>query len=229
MAQTTGAIYLTGETLSTNFPTCPSGQSCPAPIQPGSGGGRDSFLVVLTEATPPTPPTNLRAEDVTSTSLTLRWDAATDNVGVTQYTVYQDGALLGTTDATTLAVSGLSQGTSYRFSVTARDAAGNVSSAGDQLFVDIPDVTAPTAPADLAVVSTTASSVRLVWSPAVDNVAVTGYNIYSGTALVGTTSATAYTVAGLEKNKVYTFTIRAYDAAGNLSPTSSAVTVKIKG
>lgn len=229
VAQTTGALYLTGETLSANFPTCPSGQSCPAPLQPSYGGGRDSFLVVLTESFPPTAPTNLRADDVTGSALTLSWDAATDDIGVVEYTIYQDGALLGTTSATTLAVGGLRQGAIYRFSVSARDAAGNVSPLSAELAVGIPDVTAPVMPGDLAVVSTTASSVRLVWAPATDNVAVTGYNVYNGTTLVDTTSATVYSVTGLEKNKTYIFTVQAYDAAGNLSAASNVVTVKVKG
>ncbi len=64
-----------------------------------------------------------------TSGLTLDWTAATDNVGVTGYKVYQDAveiASLG--NVLTYDVTGLTGGTNYDFYVTALDAAGNESS-----------------------------------------------------------------------------------------------------
>lgn len=87
------------------------------------------------------------------------------------------------------------------------------------------DTTAPTAPAGLAAAGTTATSTNLSWTAATDNVAVTGYNIYNGTTLVTTVTGLTYTVTGLTASTAYTFTVKAKDAAGNLSPASNTASV----
>lgn len=79
------------------------------------------------DATAPTAPTSLTASGTTQTTTNLSWSASTDNVGVTGYEVYQDGNLKTTVTTTTYAVTGLTAGTSYAFSVKAKDAAGNAS------------------------------------------------------------------------------------------------------
>lgn len=80
----------------------------------------------VVDTTAPTAPT-LSASGTTSTSTSLSWSGATDNIGVTGYDVYQDATLLGSTASTTYAVSGLTASTTYTFNVRAKDAAGNVS------------------------------------------------------------------------------------------------------
>jgi bacillolysin len=87
------------------------------------------------------------------------------------------------------------------------------------------DTTAPTAPTSLAAAGTTSSSTNLSWTAATDNVAVTGYNVYNGTTLVTTVTGLTHTVTGLTASTAYTFTVKAKDAAGNLSPASNAVSV----
>ncbi|MBB0233057.1 cellulose binding domain-containing protein, partial [Streptomyces calidiresistens] len=71
------------------------------------------------------------ASDVTSTSVTLGWAAATDNVGVTGYDVVRvsggQRTVVASSTSTSVTVTGLTPGTSYTFAVRARDAAGNVS------------------------------------------------------------------------------------------------------
>lgn len=75
----------------------------------------------------PTVPTNLRSTGATSSSLSLAWNASTDNIAVTGYDVVRNGSTVGSTSATSITISGLTANTSYTFSVRARDAAGNVS------------------------------------------------------------------------------------------------------
>ncbi|RXR20891.1 T9SS type A sorting domain-containing protein [Flavobacterium amnicola] len=87
------------------------------------------------------------------------------------------------------------------------------------------DTTAPSTPASLTASGTTSSSTNLAWTAATDNVGVTGYNVYSGTTLLGTATGTTYTASGLTASTTYSFTVKAKDAAGNLSASSNAVSV----
>lgn len=86
------------------------------------------------------------------------------------------------------------------------------------------DTTAPTAPT-LAASGTTSTSTNLSWSGATDNVAVTGYDVYQGASLIGSTASTSYTVTSLSPSTTYTFSVRAKDAAGNVSSSSNSVNV----
>ncbi|MDX3797496.1 fibronectin type III domain-containing protein [Streptomyces sp. AK04-3B] len=94
---------------------------------PGGGGGTD------TQA--PTAPGGLTSTGRTSSSVSLSWNAATDNVGVTSYDVYRGSAKALTVSGTAATVSGLSPSTGYTFTVKARDAAGNTSAASDSVSV----------------------------------------------------------------------------------------------
>jgi len=86
------------------------------------------------------------------------------------------------------------------------------------------DTTAPTAPT-LSASGTTSASTNLSWSGATDNVAVTGYDVYQGASLIGSTASTSYTVTSLSPSTTYTFSVRAKDAAGNISSSSNSVSV----
>lgn len=83
----------------------------------------------------------------------------------------------------------------------------------------------PSAPADLRLIGKTATSVSLAWSPAADNIGVTGYEVYRDQTLATTTSGTSAIVTGLAPETAYSFTVKAKDAAGNVSPPSAALSV----
>lgn len=85
------------------------------------------------------------------------------------------------------------------------------------------DTAAPTTPANVTVSSVTSSSVTLSWQASTDNVGVTGYDVYQGTALAVSVTGTSATIAGLSPNTTYSFKVIAKDAAGNLSPASATV------
>ncbi|WP_333768414.1 GH12 family glycosyl hydrolase domain-containing protein [Streptomyces sp. IBSBF 2435] len=86
----------------------------------------------------PTAPGGLTGTAATATSAALSWSAATDNVGVTAYDVYRNGALAGTTAGTSFTDSGLTASTAYSYTVKARDAAGNTSPASAPVTVTTP-------------------------------------------------------------------------------------------
>ncbi|MGW0945488.1 fibronectin type III domain-containing protein [Streptomyces sp. NPDC002623] len=94
---------------------------------PGGGGGSD------TQA--PTAPGTLTSTGKTSSSVSLSWNASTDNVGVTAYDVYRGSTNVLTVSGTSATVSGLSASTAYTFTVKARDAAGNTSAASNSVSV----------------------------------------------------------------------------------------------
>jgi hypothetical protein len=87
-----------------------------------------------------------------------------------------------------------------------------------------PDGQAPSVPASPKVTGTSASSISLTWTDSGDNVGVTGYRVYEGTTVVATSPTAGATVAGLAAGSTHTYTVTAYDAAGNESGHSAAVT-----
>ncbi|NUT52553.1 MAG: carbohydrate-binding protein, partial [Saccharothrix sp.] len=82
---------------------------------------------VLLDNEAPSAPGALRVTGRTTTSVSLAWDASTDNVGVTGYLVHRDGAQAATVEGTSATLGGLAEGTGYRFTVRASDASGNLS------------------------------------------------------------------------------------------------------
>ncbi|RTE53813.1 hypothetical protein EHW67_07715 [Arenibacter aquaticus] len=183
---------------------------------------------------PPSAPSNLTASGTTTTTTNLSWNASTDNVGVTGYTILQDGASIGTTNgATNFNVTGLTQNTSYAFTVTASDAAGNVSAASNTANVTTDtaaDGESPSAPTNLTAANTTNTTTDLSWDASTDNVGVTGYTILQDGASIGTTNgATTFNVTGLTQNTSYAFTVTARDAAGNVSAVSNTANVTTTG
>ncbi|WP_020638906.1 PQQ-dependent sugar dehydrogenase [Amycolatopsis balhimycina] len=76
---------------------------------------------------PPTTPAGVTAA-TSGTTVTVRWTAATDNVGVTGYEVLRDGTVAGSAGGaatTSFTDSGLAANTRYQYQVRARDAQGN--------------------------------------------------------------------------------------------------------
>lgn len=180
------------------------------------------------DSQPPTVPTGLQANAVSPSRVDLTWTASTDNVAVAGYRVRRNGAVVGTPSGTTFSDTGVSPNTSYSYSVTAFDAAGNESAASAAVNVTTPaapDTQAPTVPGGLRTTSVTAGRVDLAWNAATDNVGVTGYRIRRNGALLGTSSALAFSDTGVSAATSYTYTVTAFDAAGNESAPSAALAV----
>lgn len=87
------------------------------------------------------------------------------------------------------------------------------------------ETTAPSTPVGLHTTSIQDDYINLAWVASTDNVGVAGYRLYRSGSVVdvsGTTSASDVSVAS---NTRYTYTVAAFDAAGNRSGTSVALTV----
>jgi len=204
------------------------GQSTASPSEviPGT-----SLRTQLPDTQPPTPPGNLVATSINTSSFTLSWTAAADNVGVTGYDVYQEGVKINASNiaATSYAVTGLSPNTVYTYFVKAKDAAGNISANSATLNVTTagPDVIAPTAPGNLNTMNVGQTSFRLRWNASTDNIAVTGYDVYRDALKVNSSMVTNtfFDVSGLGSGNTYNMTVTARDAAGNTSAAGNALDV----
>jgi fibronectin type 3 domain-containing protein len=187
----------------------------------------DAVAVTTPDLTAPSTPGNLRAVS-SPQSVALTWNASTDNVGVTSYVVYRDGlpqmTLPGTTTSWT--DNALNGSTLHRYQVLARDFAGNSSGLSNEVARSLADTTVPSAPTQLRG-SLSGTTVRLTWTAATDNVGVTGYTIYRAGVSIGTSTTPAYTDSTPPSGRASSYTVRARDAAGNLGPASTAVSVTV--
>ena len=169
-------------------------------------------------------------------------NAITSNAAIT--TVGGDlifGAVLDTTSTTTIAAG---TGFTQRASVNNKDlatqdrvqtVAGSIASTQtfgaahrySAIMVAFrpvaPDIQAPTTPTGVVAQVVNASQVNLSWTASTDNVGVTGYKIYRDGVQVGTSTATNFQNTDLTANTSYTYTVAAYDLAGNTSAQSAGV------
>lgn len=130
----------------------------------------------------PSVPTGLEAGTGTTTTIPLRWTASTDNTGgsgVAGYDVYRAGTLVGSSTTPSFTATGLAAGTSYVFTVVAKDVAGNRSAASTALTA----YTAPDATTGSCSVTYTANS----WS--------TGFTGAIRITNTGTTALTGWELA----------------------------------
>jgi hypothetical protein len=86
------------------------------------------------------------------------------------------------------------------------------------------DTVPPTTPTGLAVSGTGPGSISLSWTASTDNTAVAGYRLYEGSSLVSTVTGTSAKLTGLLAGSAHTVSVSAFDAAGNESAHSAAVT-----
>ncbi len=171
------------------------------------------------DASAPTAPTNLSVTSSAQTGVGLGWSPSSDNVGVTGYRAYVNGAGGPTSTGTSVTVTDLRCGVAYSFEVDAVDAAGNRSlRAGVTGSTAVcTDTQAPTAPTNVVATSRTATSIALGWNTSSDNVAVAGYGLYRGGSRIATSATTSGIFSGLTCNTNYTLAVDAVDAAGNRS------------
>ncbi|MFI1791012.1 discoidin domain-containing protein [Streptomyces olivaceoviridis] len=92
----------------------------------------------VTDHQAPTAPGTPAAATDFPTVADLGWPAATDDTGVTGYSVFQDGKLVSATGTMSVRIPHLTAGQTYTFTVTARDAAGNESEPSHSLTVTMP-------------------------------------------------------------------------------------------
>ncbi|CAG7648211.1 hypothetical protein PAESOLCIP111_05553 [Paenibacillus solanacearum] len=190
-------------------------------------GNSNTVSVTIPDYTAPYAPTNLRITDQTGTTINLEWSASSDNIGVTGYDILIGDNIAAASTTTSYQFTGLAEGRTYQFSVRAKDAAQNSSSSSNTVTATIPDYTPPTIPSNLRVANQTGTTAMLNWNASTDNIDVTGYDILQGTVVTGTSSTLSYEITGLNDAASYQFSVRARDAAGNVSGLSNEVNLTL--
>jgi chitodextrinase len=181
------------------------------------------------DTTPPSTPGNLRAPSVGTGSVRLGWDSSSDDTGVAGYDLFRDGVPLATVGAVTgYTDSTVVAGTSYRYTIDAFDAAGNLSPVSGAVTVttpDVQDISPPSVPGAPTASGVSESRVDLAWSASTDDVAVTQYTISRDGSVIGTSSGPSYSDTTVPANRTYSYVVSAQDAAGNTSADSAATSV----
>ncbi len=198
-------------------------------------GGCQNYSLIITgvSMTPPTcnatVPTGLTINTITNTSANVEWNSVPlasyelnyRKVGTTEWAIIN-------TSLTSSQLAGLTASTQYEVRVRSICPDNSVSDFSvSEYFATLtpPDSEAPSAPSNLTATGTTETSTILNWEASVDNVGVTGYNVYSGSSKIAVVTATTATITGLQPNSNYTFKVTAFDAANNESLPGNSLSV----
>jgi YD repeat-containing protein len=181
------------------------------------------------DITPPSVPTGLTGSAVSATQINLSWGGSTDTggSGLAGYKIYRGGVQIGTTAATSYSDTTVVGSTTYAYTVAAYDNAGNTSSQTAVTNVSTPDITPPSVPTGLTATAVSSAQVNLSWSASTDTggSGLAGYKLYRGGALLVTTASTSYSDTSVAPSTAYSYTVAAYDNAGNVSAQSAASNV----
>jgi fibronectin type 3 domain-containing protein len=188
-------------------------------------GYSNTVSVTLVDNSAPSIPAGLTAAASSWSSVNLHWSASTDNVGVAGYKIYSGGTQIGTSATVSYTDGTTSPTTSYTYTVSAYDAAGNNSGQSGAAAITTPAAPAPSAPAGLSAAVATNTQINLSWSAASDTggPGIGGYKIYRGGTQIGTSTTTSFADTGGTAFNTYSYTVAAYDTFGTTSAQSSAV------
>jgi len=168
---------------------------------------------------PPTKPLNLSLISASSSTVSIQWDASTDNHTIAGYEIFLDNNLVDTCTLTNYLLTELAENTNYNLYVRAFDEAGNYSSNSDTLTVQtqLIDLEAPSDPSNLVLDSAKYDKLYFSWNAATDNISIAAYLVYLNGNIAGLTKTNSYCIPGLEPDSLYTISISARDASGNVS------------
>jgi Tol biopolymer transport system component len=202
-----------------------------------SSGGPTVTVTTLSDSAPTWPDgASLTVKDLSETTVTLEWTAATDDDGISSYRIYQynygSDILLGEVDGgtTELALTGLGAYEEYTFYVTAGDTRDQWTK-GPGVTVRTLDETPPywPAPKSLEAVTRNATSIELTWSDANDNVGIYSYNLYvlkgGEWRLAAQQDYKPMTVSCLAPGTSFYFKMEAQDYAWNESTDGPTATI----
>jgi fibronectin type 3 domain-containing protein len=218
-----------------------------------AGEGAPSNEASATPAGPPAAPANLSGAPGNAEAV-LSWSAPPSDGGapVTSYNVYEStspgvqGTKVVSIPATTYSVTGLTNGETYYFEVSAVNPAGEgppsaqvsvtpeIGATGTIPPTTVP-VNAPPSPPTGLVASPGDTEVTLSWSAPKPNGGprVRAYNVYVATApgaegtRVATVRTTRYKVTGLLNGTYYYFEVTAVSSAGEGAPSPQVVALPV--
>jgi uncharacterized protein YkwD/chitodextrinase len=130
----------------------------------------------------------------------------------------------GVGDVTTLTSKGVSPNQTTVYTLTASNSAGSATVEATVSVTAVADTQPPTAPTLISAAAASATLVNLAWSASIDNVGVAGYRVFRNGSLLASTPGTTYADTA-SPNTTYSYSVRAYDAAGNISANSNSIAV----
>jgi len=175
-----------------------------------------SFTTINVTPAPSAPsnPSPANGSTNVATATGLSWTASTN---ATSYSVYLNGTLLGQTTGTTYNPGALSAGTAYTWRVVAAGPGGSTSSA-TWSFTTMSNVTpapsAPSNPSPANGATNVSTTTALSWTASSN---ATSYSVYLNGALLGQTTGTSYTAAGLSTGANYSWKVVATGPGGSTS------------
>ncbi|CAI8859009.1 fibronectin type III domain-containing protein [Pseudomonas sp. IT-P4] len=173
------------------------------------------------DATSPVKPWNLTVTSRTEAGTSISW-ARSSSANVINYAVSinEEAPLLIPSTENSYTFKELPLDKSFLIEVWAINDK-NVPSTIDAITIESVDNISPTKPGTPVITNITQTSATISWTPSSDNIAVTGYTITINNKLAISTTSTQYTLTELEEANQYTVEIKAFDGAGNLSPSAS--------
>ncbi|KMS69362.1 hydrolase [Streptomyces viridochromogenes] len=187
---------------------------------------------------PPGAPTGVTATAGSATSVHVMWNAVSTDQGVRVYEVYRGPTKVKEVPGSEymVDVTMLRPSTMYAFTVRARDGDGRLGPPSKQVRATTPaavaaDRSAPTRPGKATGRAVDSRAVQLSWSKATDDRDVVSYDIQQGDTKIHSVGGnqTGTVITGLRPGTRYSFTVRARDAADNVSPATAAVHITTPG
>ncbi|MAD61351.1 MAG: hypothetical protein CMH49_07565 [Myxococcales bacterium] len=177
------------------------------------------------DAVAPTWPPNAQigVTGVTENSADISWSAAEDNMGISYYQIRLNGQIVAETSQRTFELTGLTTLSTYQVEIDGLDRSGLSTAEPISVIFDTLDTSPPEfgANAILALHDLTPHSVKVTWRAAIDNIAVSGYEVWLNGLPVDVVSAYTdeYSFINLLPASEYVIEIQAFDASGNISDT----------
>jgi hypothetical protein len=210
---------------------CGAGPGYDGPTGLGTPNGIGAFLLSSAAVAPPTVSISSPASGATVSGATAVQVNASSGVGIAKVSLAVDGTVASTQTVSpwtfSVDTTKLANG-AHAFTATATDVDGNSTSA--QVSVNVQnaavDTKAPSSPSGLhlAVAGTTQAAVY--WSASTDNVGVAGYYVYRDGVRIAQTKLSNFFDTGLAPSSGHVYSVRAFDAAGNVSNASSNLNAK---
>ena len=189
----------------------------------GLEGSKSNRMSATTpDGSPPGPPGDPVASNVTSTSLTLDWARAEDpESGIKEYVVYRDGTRITSTTDTTFADSELTPATEYQYTVAAVNNEEQEGSTSGVTIVRTVDDSPPTAPSSLIATAASTTEIDVAWAAAVDpETGVAAYIVYRDGDSIADVQSTVLRDSLLTPDTMYEYRVSAINGDGLEGPQS---------
>lgn len=178
-------------------------------------------------------PQGLQVTGVDFDSIDLAWEAPA-GVSVAYYLIYRNGLWVNSSYGTAGSVDYLRAGTTHTIEVRARRTDYSLTAPIAVTATTKADASPPTTPSNLRLARDAYGRVSgLTWDASSDDRGVSTYRLFAnGTeAFGGGLGVSFYSLTDefctVFSGQTYTFTVKAQDLSGNLSPTGTSVTVTV--